>query len=73
MVQESERSASRVLYDDTHLIDTADFFILLADRGRGLYCIPKHAVNEEDMALVTNHLHSRCEKVTRQRVRRTVL
>lgn len=72
VVQESERSASRVLYDDTHLIDTADFFILLCDRGRGLYCIPKHAVEEEELTLVTTHLHSRCEKVTKQRVGRTV-
>ncbi len=72
VVQESERSASRVLYDDTHLIDTADFFILLADRGRGLYCIPKHAVAEDDLTLVAQHLHSRCEKVTRKPARRTV-
>lgn len=72
VVQESERSASRVLYDDTHLIDTADFFILLVGNGKGLYCIPKHAVAEDDLSLVGQHLHSRCEKVTRKPASRTV-
>lgn len=64
VIEESERSAGRVLYDETHLIDTRDFFILITAGGKGLYCIPKRAVEEKDLARITDHLRSRCEKVT---------
>lgn len=63
LIEESERSGVSILYDDTHLIDTREFFILLTGNGRGLYCIPKRAV--EDITAITEHLYKRCEKVTR--------
>lgn len=64
VVEESERSASRVPYDQSRLLDTPEFFILLGAGGRSLYCIPKRAVSKDELQPLSNHLHQRCEKAT---------
>ncbi|MFA9379528.1 MAG: YcxB family protein [Acetanaerobacterium sp.] len=65
VVQESERSASRVAYEDSHLLDSRDFFILLVSRGTGLYCVPKRVLNEEEQETLAKHLYKRCAKATK--------